>query len=49
MKSGGIEKPKFKMESRGISQDRKDSLINKLKGFIPINRIDFRKSLAVSA
>lgn len=44
----GLEKPKCKTVYRGISQNRKDTLINRLQGIIPINRMNFWKNLPVS-
>ncbi|CAG9773557.1 unnamed protein product [Ceutorhynchus assimilis] len=44
----GLEKPKCKTVCRGISQARKDTLINRLRGIIPITRINFWKNLPVS-
>ncbi|CAH1098621.1 unnamed protein product [Psylliodes chrysocephalus] len=44
----GLEKPKCKTVCRGISQARKDTLINRLRGIIPVTRIHFWNNLPVS-
>lgn len=44
----GLEKPKSKIDYRGISQNRKDTLINRLRGIIPITRMNFWNDLPVS-